>query len=247
MRNGNFSRYYDISSPIHLLNPLCKILLLFIFILMSILGSSIRVICSLFIVLVYIVIISNVPLRKYFDILFRLKFFLFFVFVINLFFNSFYGSIIIVSRICLIVIYYFVMLFTTTTNELIYGFSRFLSPLSFFGFCVFKFSTILAVGFNYIPCFFLVSNRLKKAKISRGSDYYNCSFFNKFICYFSNIKDCLVLSFRDLCYIISKFKSFNYICDKSFIYDSKFCFSDVYMIMCHIMILVFVLIKEVIM
>ena len=65
MRNGSFSRYYNTDSFIHSMNPLCKVLGLLIFVLMTMLASNIRVICGLFLILLFIIVISDVPLKNY--------------------------------------------------------------------------------------------------------------------------------------------------------------------------------------
>ena len=239
MRNGDFSRYYSVSSPIHFLNPLCKVLTLFIFVFMSFLCSSIRVVCSLFIILIYIMIVSNVPFKKYFDYLFGFRFLFIFIFIINLFFTGFYGSIIIVSRVCLIVLYYFVLIFTTTTNELAYGFSQLLKPLSVFSFSIFNFSMRLSLILNFIPCLFLKSNKVFKSQVSRG---YNNSFLHRLL----GFKSSFILTFRNFRSLFNSLNVRDFDYYKSSVCDYRFRFLDVYMIFCHVMILVFVLIKEVV-
>ena len=62
MRNGSFSRYYNVSSIIHSLNPLCKILALMLFIFMAIIASNIREMCCLFIILIFIIGFSNISI-----------------------------------------------------------------------------------------------------------------------------------------------------------------------------------------
>lgn len=245
MQNGSFSSYYNVSSPIHSLSPLCKILTLFVFAFMTIIGSKMCVMCSLFLILVFLIVISNVPYHKYFDILFCMRFLYLFIFIISLFFVDFYDSIIMISRVSLFVLYLAVLLYTTTINELSYGLSLLLRPLSFLGISIFKISLIISLALNFVPYLFIETDRIIKVQTSRGVNCCKCSFIDRFR--FVVIPS-FVLSFRRFIGICEtfKFRTFNDSVVRGSIYDFRFNFYDIYMISCHILILTFVLIKEVV-
>lgn len=249
MRSGNFSRYYNTSSIIHSINPLCKILGLLIFTFMVFIGSNFRVICGLSLILFYIIIISNVPFFNYIKSLFGMKFLFIMIFLINLLFGvSVYSSFIMIIRVCFIVLYSSVLLFTTTTNELALGFSSLLRPLELFDISVSKISMALALSFNFVPDLFVQSNKIIKSQASRGFDYNNASFKDKLIGIKSIVIPMFVLSIKraDCISDAMELKQFSFNNNRSSIKSISWCFKDSYMIACHLLIFVFVLVKEVV-
>jgi len=250
MRSGNFSRYYNISSVIHSLNPLCKILALLLFVIMSIMASNIREMCCLFIVLVFIISLSNVSIIKYIRPIYSMRFLFILVFIINILFGvSVYDSFIIICRICLVVMYSSVLLFTTTTNGIAYGFSSLFRPLGVFGFPVYRVSMAIALSLNFVPNLFFESNRIIKSQISRGLNYNGGSLFDRIVI-IKNVFIPMFVNSIKRSYRISdamKVKSFGFNCDRSSIKSFRWSISDFYMITCHLMVFVFVLIREVVM
>ena len=228
MRSGDF-RYFNVNSIIHSLNPLCKILALLIFVIMAVIGTNIRVMCSLFIILFFIIGFSNIRFINYVRPLFFIRYLLLFIFIIGILFSGFYSSLIFVSRICLIIMYFCVFLFTTTTNGIVYGFSHILRPFSFLG-DVSRFSIRCCFVLNFIPRFFYYFNKTRIAMVSRGSGFR--SFFSRFI-----------YSFRRVCSLWNGDMNYSYgTCIKS----SRWRIGDFCMISCHLLVLLFVLVKEVV-
>lgn len=246
MRNGSFSRYYNVSSIIHSLNPLCKILALMLFIFMAIMASNIREMCCLFIILIFIIGFSNVSIINYFKSIYSVRILLFFVFIISLLFSgSVYNSFIVCCRICLIILYFSVLLFTTTTNGIAYGFSSLFRPLGLFGFPVTRISIIIALGLNFFPSLFLESDRIGKSQVSRGFNYNECSFFDR-LKFFISMFICSIRRFNGVNDVMSV-RNFGFNVDSSSISSFKWNVNDFYMIFGHMMVFVFVLIKEVVM
>ena len=226
MRNGNLFGYCNTSSIIHSLNPLCKLLGLFIFLFMIIVCSSVRGICGLSLILLYIMVISNISFSEYFKYLWFFKYFILFIFLVGLFFG-FYRDFIFVSRLCLCLLYFSVLYSTTSLSEISSGFSLLfrLSKLSLF------FTRI----FCFVPFIFSEYSRIRKSQLSRGLNYCD-NFSNRVLCYKTTFLSSIVFAFRrikglkvDLGYI-----------------DFEWHIRDVYMIACHLLVLVFVLIKEVV-
>ena len=249
MRSGSFSRYYNTSSIIHSMNPLCKVLGLLIFVLMVMLCSNIRVICGLSLILFYIMFFSNISFKNYFKSIWSMKVLFIFIFLINLVFGvSIYESFIMISRVCLVVMYSSVLLYTTTTNELAFGFSFLFKPFAVFGFPVYKISMAIALSLNFVPSLFLESNKIIKAQTSRGFNYSSSSFKDKILGIKSVVIPMFVLAFRraDSVSEMMELRQFSFSNNRSNIKNFNWYFSDVYMIVCHLLILVFVLIKEVV-
>lgn len=249
MVNGRFSRYYSTCSKIHLLNPLCKVLALIIFVIMVLMASSLRVVLSLFLISIYVMVISHVPYKFYFKPLWSMKVLFVFIFLINLLFGvNIYSSIVMIGKVCLIVVYSSVLLFTTTTNELALGFDSLLRPLCFFKLPVSKISMAIALSINFIPSLFLETNKILKSQKSRGFDYSRGSFKDKVVGIKSILIPMFVLSMRraDMVSDAMEIKQFSFNCDRSSIRGFYWRFNDAYMIMCHLIIFTLVLVKEVV-
>lgn len=249
MRNGSFSRYYNTNSIIHVINPLCKILALIIFVVMVMVGTCVRVMCGLSIILLFLMVLSLVPLKNYIRSVLSMKFLFLVIFVINLLFGvSVYNSFIMVSRVCLVVLYSSVLIYTTTTNELALGFSSFLRPFGIFGFPVSKVSMALALALSFVPLLFMESNKIIKSQTSRGFDFNNGSFKDRIVGLKSVIIPMFVLSMKraDSISDSMEVKQFSFNSDRNSIKGIRWHVSDVYMICCHLLVLVFVLIKEVV-
>lgn len=247
MVSGSYLRYYNTYSKIHLLNPLCKILSSIIFLIMVFMASNFRVIICLFLVLLYIVFISNVPLKYYIKPLLNIKVLFIILLLINMILGvSFYNCIIIISKICFIFIYFNILLFTTTTNELVFGFSSFLRPLCFFGIPVSKISKFMALSINFIPFLIFEFNRILKSCKSRGFDYNNSSFKGKILGFKSVLIPMFVSSFRKVRSVNAAMDVKHFDCERSCVKGFGWHLNDAYVILCHLVVFTFVLVKEVV-
>lgn len=250
MLNGNFSRYYNTSSVFHLLNPLCKILITLIYIIMVIMSTNYIVIMSLFIVILFVMNLSNIPLVNYVKPLLGMRVLFIFIIIINLIFGySFLYSLMMIFKICLIVIVSSLLLFTTTTNDLSLGISYFLRPFSVFGFPVNKISMAIALSLNFIPNLFIQANKIIKSQRSRGFNYDSGDFKHRLLGLKSVFIPMFILS-------INKADSISYSLDsKNYSFDTKrnsirglrWYFNDVYALVVYMVLFVFVLVKEVVM
>ena len=249
MRNGSFSRYYNSNSIIHMINPLCKILALLMFVVMSMIGSCVRVMCGLSIILLFIMALSGVPLKKYLSSIYGMKILFLVIFIINILFGvSVYNSFIMICRICLVVLYSSVLIYTTTTNELALGFSSLFRPLGYLGFPVSKVSMAIALSLNFIPVLFMESNKIIKSQTSRGFNYKSGSFKDRIVGLKSVVIPMFVLSMKraDCVSDAMEVKQFSFDSNRSSIKGIRWHLGDFYMIGCHLLVLVFVLIKEVV-
>jgi len=178
-----------------------------------------------------------------------MKVLLIFVFLVNFLFGvDVYSSFIMVGRVCLVVMYSSVLLFTTTTNELAFGFSSLLRPLVIFGVPVYKISMAIALSINFVPSLFLESNKIIKSQTSRGFDYRSGSFKDKVLGIRSVVIPMFVLAFKraDCVSDIMEVRQFSFNKDRSDLNGIRWHVGDIYMIACHLLVLVFVLIKEVV-
>ena len=235
MQSGNLFKYKNTSSIVHTLNPLCKILGLFIFLIMIIMCSSVRVICGLSLIFIFIMVISNVSFKEYFKIIWAFRFFLIFIFFISLFFDGFFSSFIIISRVCLAILYFSVLLYTTSLSEIYFGFLSLLRPFKLSISIIYK---CFSIFFCFIPFFFSEYDRIRKSQFCRGLT--NIDLF----LWFKTVVLAFTMTFRKINDVnkLMMFNNFN--CDSNIGFKWRVC--DVYMIVCHLLVLIFVLIKEVV-
>lgn len=250
MRSGSFSRYYNVSSEIHKLNPLCKILAMMVFVVMVVMCSSLKVTISLFLILSFLITISNISFKNYIKPIVSMKVLLLFIFFINFIFRvGFDSSIIMISKVILVVMYSSVLIFTTTTNELAFGFASLLRPLGLFGISVSKISMAIALSFNFIPSLYISSNKIIKSQMSRGFNYFDGSFKDRIIGIKSVFIPMFITSIKradEVCDAMVV-KNFSFENERSHIVSYKWRFNDAYMIISHLIIFVLVLVKEVVM
>ena len=233
---NNFFKYYKTDSFIHSINPLGKILMFIIFIFISIFSTSIKSVIALFIVMMFIVGLSNIPYKNLFEPFCKFKFFFLILFLLCMFFG-FFNSICIVLKISLLFLYYIILMKSTKVDDFIKGFYFLLFPFRFFGFSIDIWSINFALVFDFPSLVIDEFNKLYRLRLSRN--LLNCDFkvdFYLFFRIFSNAYKC-ALSKRNNIII----RGFNFIDD-----DYKWRLSDAYIVMCNLIVLVLVLVKEVV-
>ena len=171
MYNLKLTKYYNISSLIHNINPLCKIICIIIFTFLSLFSKNILYLIILLLFLVLIMFMSNVPLDLYIN---NLKFLLpmvVFIFIINLIFSNIYSTILSILKLILLILYSQVLLYTTKPNDLTYGLEKFLSPLKLFNISVSSLALTISLSLRFIPTIFTEADKILKAQISRGLNF----------------------------------------------------------------------------
>lgn len=171
MYNLKLTKYYNASSLIHNINPLCKIICIIIFTFLSLLSKNILYLIILLLFLVLIMFMSNVPLDLYIN---NLKFLLpmiVFIFLINLIFSNIYSTILSILKLILLILYSQVLLYTTKPNDLTYGLEEFLSPLKLFNISVSSLTLTISLSLRFIPTIFTEADKILKAQISRGLNF----------------------------------------------------------------------------
>ena len=167
-------RYYPVKSFIHSMNPLSKIICLFIFVIMTLISNS----CFFGILLLglnaLIVYLSNVPIMVYLKSLSKMKIFLIFIIIINIIFGvNIITNILMVIKIVLLVNYSSILTLTTPPTEITYGIEMFLRPLNKLRIPINKISLSISLALRFIPTIFDEATKILKSQASRGVDYYN--------------------------------------------------------------------------
>ena len=171
MYNLKLTKYYNVSSVIHNINPLCKIICILIFTFLSLFSRNILYLIILLLFLVLIMFMSNVPLDLYIN---NLKFLLpmiIFIFLINLIFSNIYSTILSILKLILLILYSQVLLYTSKPNDLTYGLEEFLSPLKLFNISVSSLALTISLSLRFIPTIFTEADKILKAQISRGLNF----------------------------------------------------------------------------
>ena len=244
---NDFSRYYNTVSYMHSLNPLTKILASLIYILMVCLSSCFSVLFSLFLILIFIIVLSNIPITNFLKPIYSMKVLLLFILVINLICGlSIYDSLIIFFKVILIVIYSSFLIYTTTTRDLANGFCSLLFPLSIFNVPIKKISMAIALSLSFIPGMFSETNKIIKSQMCRGFNYKDGNFKDKILGIKSIFVPMFVMAFRRADRVSDILEINNFSFNNNNIKGFRWCVIDSYMILCHLTIFVFVLIKEVV-
>ena len=175
-------RYYPIKSKIHLMNPICKIICLLIYILSLFMASNIYTTIILTIFTLILMYLTNIPSRLYFKTVFSLKYLLLFILVINTICGiNILNTIIMITRLSILVIYTTIVTLTTPPTEITYGLEKTFSFLNVFKIPVNKMALSLTLAIRFIPTIIDEANKILKSQASRGIDYYNSNLKGKYV------------------------------------------------------------------
>lgn len=167
-------RYYSAKSFVHSMNPLSKIMCLFLFIFMTLISKSLFFVIILLGISALIIYLSNLPIITYLKSLSKIKIFLIFLFIINMIFGiTFITNFLIIAKLVVLISYLNILTLTTPPTEITYGLELFLRPLNKLHIPVNKVSLYISLGLRFIPTIFDESTKILKTQASRGVDYYN--------------------------------------------------------------------------
>lgn len=241
-------KYILISSNFHKMNPFIKLLCLLIFVISMFLSSDILTNLVLTILFIFIILNTNIKLINYLKLIYKMKWFLLFIIIIDLILKIPLNTIIItIIRIIYTVIYSNIILFSTTLNDITYALEKLFSPLKILGVKVNRMAFSISLALRFIPNLFEQAKKILKTQASRGIDY-KYSFKNKIICVTSlviplfnlsirssdNLADIMHVRLYDIDSKRTKFKDYNILP------------IDIIMLLIHISLLVLIVVKEVI-
>lgn len=167
----SIGNYYLKDSIIHKLNPVFKIISLFLSIISVLISNSLIDFITLFIFILIIMLLSKIELKIYLKNIYTLRIFIIFIIIINLIFKvSIVDSLYMILKIIYLVILSAILTLTTPPTEITYGLER-----------VFRiFNKILPVNsialtitlaLRFIPMITMQAERIIKASSLRGIDY----------------------------------------------------------------------------
>ena len=170
MRNSiKSSNYYSISSFVHEMNPIVKIICSLIFILILFLAKTIWL-NSILIVLLFInILLTNIPMKVYLDIVKKSLGFIIFIFILCFLLKvNIYTNLIICLKFLEVIIYACLVSITTKPLYIVKSLNIMFSPLKLIGIPVYYLSFFVIYFFQYIANIFDVSKIIKKSQKSRG-------------------------------------------------------------------------------
>lgn len=180
--NIMIGKYYPAPSRVHLMNPLSKIICTMSFIVMCAFANSLDWNLALMVLVILMIINSHIPVKYFFRTIKSLRFILLFTIILNMVFNIYFETtLVMLCRIILLVLYTSILTLTTPPTEITYGLERFFAPLKVFKIPVNRMALSISIALRFIPTIIDEANKILKAQASRGIDYYNSNFKGKMV------------------------------------------------------------------
>ncbi len=197
MFSSMIGRYYPVSSIIHRLNAISKIICTLLFLIILFMVNDLIFLTLLITITLLMVLLSKVPILLYLKIINSLKVLIIFIILINFIFNiPFIISVISIIKIVLGVIYTIMLIFTTTFEEINYSLERILNPLKRLKLPVKQMVLALSLCLKFIPLIFMQAEKILKSQASRGIDFKHSNIKGKILALSSMLLPMFILSLK---------------------------------------------------
>lgn len=247
-KNICLSKYNDIASSLHVLNPIIKIICLIMFTVVTLIQKELAFIGILSILLMILILMSNINLRVLLNEVNKVKYVLLLVFVINALAKlSIEQNMVIILKILLILIYYSLFILTTGAKRLASAFNILFRPLKIFGVKVYSLSVKAVLVITYLPSLLDESMRIIKTISIRGLDYMTGSLIDKFKIIKLAFIPTFKMSFKRS--MIDKkldIRLYNPSVSRKSYRTLGICYDDFVILSTHVLIIAAIIIKEVI-
>lgn len=241
-------RYYPISSLIHRMNPLAKIICTLLFIITLFLANTLKFNILISILLILIILSTKIPLKLYGKMILSLKWLLLGILLIDLLVGATLETTIIsILRIIYIVLYSSVLTLTTPPSELTFGLAKFFGPLKLFKVPVNRMALSITLALRFIPNILDTGNKILKSQASRGIDYNHSNMKGKLIAVQSLIIPMFVLTFRRADGLADSMETRLYNIDSKRVNfrQNKWGFYDTFLVLLHISLLALIIVRGV--
>lgn len=209
---NTFGCYYPITSSIHKLNPVLKLFLFLLAIILMILSSSLEIITFLLLLVFIMMLMSFVPFKYYLNAIWSLRYILILIAFICAYFRlNITETIVYLEKLIILVEYLNILAFTTSPSESVYGIERFLSLFNIFFLRLSGVAVKINNMIRYVPFFLSVEYKTLKSCASRGFDYYRANIIDRFFMFFKiypNIRRLVNLKFKEVA-LCSELKLYN--------------------------------------
>lgn len=248
-KNVCLSKYYDIKSPLHHLNPIVKLICLIMFIVVVLIQKELQFIGILSILMMILLLMSNIKLTMFLNELNKIKYLLLIMFVVNgLLSTSIQSNILGILKIILIVFDLSLFVLTTSANKIMNTFNILFKPLKIFGLKVHNLSVKLVLVITFLPSILDESRRIIRNISIRGLGYRTGSIIDKIKIIKLSFIPVFKLSFRRCVRLDNNFNirlyntSFNRRPYRKF----GICYDDFVILSTHVLIIAAIIIKDVI-
>lgn len=237
LSNRYFGSFYPVNSSIHRLNPVIKLICLFLFIIPMIGSMDIKLHIVIFFFIIMLMYTSNVPLKFYFNMLYGLRY----IYIILLFLLAGRGlsleqAVVIFIKISTFVEYLALIFYTTSPSELKYGIEKTLNPFNLFNFNLGHLSNKIVGLITFFPLLFTTEYEVLKSAAGRGLDYYHSDILAKIIAVVSSFKNTLRLTFNKIQNIkfASELRMYSVTKFRTNLRTNKVKFFDIMLILVHL-------------
>lgn len=189
LKDITFGQYYESHSLLHKTDPRMKIILMILFIVFIFLADNIFSLAFATLCVLFILLISKIPLKMYLKNMKAILPVLIFTAIINLFYGDdgtvifsiwkltlttggIYKSVFMALRIVLLIFISSVLTYTTTPNDLTDAIENLLSPLKYVGLknAVHTLAMMMTIALRFIPTLIEEAEKIMNAQKARGAD-----------------------------------------------------------------------------
>lgn len=241
LNNITIGKYYPVRSRVHLMNPLSKIICTMTFLLMCVFSNTMLMNLILFALIILMILNSHIPLKYFFKTIKSLRFILLFTIIINMIFNIYFETtLVMLSRMILLVLYTSILTLTTPPTEITYGLEKFLSPLKVFRFPVNRMALSISIALRFIPTIIDEANKILKSQACRGIDYNYSGIKGKFVAIKALIIPMFILTIKraDELADAMEVRLFSIYRKRTNFRQNKWGFYDTYLVAIHIALLI---------
>lgn len=197
LNNLAIGRYIKKDSLFHKRNPILKIVITLLLIISFLLSKNIVIIISLSILLILMIGFSKIPYIVFLNAIKGIRWIIYFL--ILFFFitkSDLINSVLKIYQLVFILITSIWLTLVTSSSELTYGIKKILMPLKLFKIDISSLAFTISLGIRFIPTIIDSANKILKSQASRGVDYNNSSFKDKFVIIKSILIPLFVISIR---------------------------------------------------
>jgi len=197
LKDITLGQYFPGKSPVHLLDPRTKLILLVVYIVALFMASGVLSYVLLFATLAAVIKLSTIPLKSIVKGLKPLVMILVFTGVLNLFFTTGEGeplidfwiftvyweglsrAIFMVVRILMLVTCTFLLTYTTSPISLTDGLESLMNPLKKVKVPVHELSMMMCIALRFIPTLIEETDKIMSAQKARGADFESGSLMDR--------------------------------------------------------------------
>ena len=197
LKDITLGQYFPGKSPVHLLDPRTKLILLVVYIVALFMASGAVSYLILFACLVAVINVSTIPLKSIVKGMKPLVMILVFTGVLNLFFTTGEGepildfwiftvyaeglsrAVFMVVRILMLVTCTFLLTYTTSPISLTDGLESLMKPLNKIKVPVHELSMMMCIALRFIPTLIEETDKIMSAQKARGADFESGSLMDR--------------------------------------------------------------------